>query len=299
MKKLIALILALLMVFSLGAVSAFAAPPVKFPPDVRIGIDNAADLNENVPMTPKFRTVSHSYETFAYTQETSPIAGLGTFSITRGDLVQGDTRIPIFLIAIHGTEGSALGQVADTESCIQSGTDQDSAYLEDLLKTINENIPKGSNLVFAGHSLGGMVAQQAAADDAIKNDYNVVAVVTFGSPLLAKGKTEGQVNRLAASGDIVPYLSLETLKDFDAQIDTRSRENVASLPLISHVIGYWDDNAWKDYDALGVKGGNAVLEMDDSTTRHFYAPKEGKTPDKSLYFAVNILGNWYGFSYLS
>lgn len=299
MKKLIAVILALLLVCSLGAVSAFAAPPVKFPPDVRVGIEDAADIDKNAPKSQNIRTVSHSYETFAYTQETSPIAGLGAFSITKGDLVQGDTRTPIYLIAIHGTEGSAKGQAADTENDLKSGTDQDSVYLEDLLKVIRENIPKGSNLVFAGHSLGGMVAQQAAADETIKNDYNVVAVVAFGSPLLAKGKTEGQVNRLAASGDIVPYLSLETLKDFDAQISTRSRENVASLPLISHVIGYWDDNAWKDYDALGVKGGNAVLEMDDSTTRHFYAPKEGKTPGKSLYFAVNILGNWYGFSYLS
>lgn len=298
MKKLIAMLLALLMACSLTAVSALAAPPVEFPPKVRVGIESTSDIDKDAATTPSIRTVSHSYETFAYTQETSPIAGLGAFSITCGDLVQGEARTPIYLIAIHGTEGNAKGQVADTDNDLKSGTDQDSVYLEDLIKVIRDNIPKGSNLVLAGHSLGGMVAQQAAADDTIKDEYNVIAVVTFGSPLLAKGKTEGQVNRLAASGDVIPFLSLETLKDFDAQISTRSRENVASLPLISHVIGYWDDNAWKDYDALGVKGGNAILEMDDSTTRHFYAPKEGSTPTKSLYAAVNILGNWYGFSYL-
>ncbi len=69
---------------------------------------------------------------------------------------------------------------------------------------------RGSNLVVTGHSLGGMVAQQVAADSTIKKNYNVLNTVTFGSPLINGFQREGTVKRLGDTSDPVPYLSLTT-----------------------------------------------------------------------------------------
>lgn len=298
MKKIIAIVLAFLFSVSLTVISASAASVSLLDGHVSAGIIDADELNDTVPKENSIRTVSHPNETYAYTQETNPVAGQGAFSITRGTLVTGDVRTPIYLVAVHGLEGNAKGQTATDESCLNAGTEQESIYLDDLIQTIQNNVPQGSNLIIAGHSLGGMVSQQAAANPKLQEDYNILYVITFGSPLLSKDKTEGEVNRMVASGDVVPYLSIYTLNDLDSQINDRHRESVNSLPLISHVLGYKEAEAWKDYDALGVKNGNAVLEMDDSTTTRFYAPEEDLDYSKSAWISVNVGGMTSGYSFL-
>jgi esterase/lipase len=39
---------------------------------------------------------------------------------------------------------------------------------------ILDNIPLNSNIILTGISLGGMIAQQVASQDAIKEHYNIV-----------------------------------------------------------------------------------------------------------------------------
>lgn len=297
-RKLIALVLAVFVMAAFAVVPSFAATDVSswLEKNVSVGADDAANINSrNVTET---RTLKKVYQTFRYTQEAHPISGQGCFSITKGVLKQDGKQCEVYLMAAHGLETNAFGQNVDMESVLKAGRQQTSPYLKQYMAVIKQNVPKGANLILTGHSLGGMVSQQAAANKTMQKNYNILHVVTWGSPLIAKGQIEGQLHRMCAAGDVVPLMSEYTFTDTDAQLNDRNREEADVIPVIqSHVDGYNDKDAWKDYDAIGVKGGNAVLKMDDSTTLRFDAPKNGD-PTGSVWVAFNNNGNWTGVSIL-
>lgn len=299
MKKLIALMVAVFMMAAMTVVPSFAATDVSswLKKNVTVGVDSTDNIDARNKTG--IRTCKKVYQTFRYTQEAHPISGQGCFSITQGTLKENGKSTPIYLIAAHGLEGSAFGQTDDLTSCVQSAMEQSSAFLENFLKVIKENVPKNANIIFAGHSLGGMVSQQAAADKGMQKRYNIFHVITWGSPLLCMGEIEGQLHRNCSVGDVVPLLSIYTLEDSGAQLKDRNREEADVIPVIqSHVDGYNDKDAWKDYDAIGVKGGNAVLKMNDDTTKRFNAPKSGKDYSGVVWVAFNNNGNWQGISVL-
>ena len=298
LRKLIALVLAVFVMAAFAVVPSFAATDVSswLEKNVTVGADDAANINSrNVTGT---RTLKKVYQTFRYTQEAHPISGQGCFSITKGVLKQDGKQCEVYLMAAHGLETNAFGQNVDMESVLKAGRQQTSPYLKQYMAVIKQNVPKGANLILTGHSLGGMVSQQAAANKTMQKNYNILHVVTWGSPLIAKGQIEGQLHRMCAAGDVVPLMSEYTFTDTDAQLNDRNREEADVIPVIqSHVDGYNDKNAWKDYDAIGVKGGNAVLKMNDDTTLRFDAPKNGD-PTGSVWVAFNNNGNWTGVSIL-
>ncbi len=298
LRKLIALVLAVFVMAAFAVVPSFAATDVSswLEKNVTVGADDAANINSrNATGT---RTCKKVYQTFRYTQEAHPISGQGCFSITKGVLKQDGKQCEVYLMAAHGLETNAFGQNVDMESVLKAGRQQTSPYLKQYMAVIKQNVPKGANLILTGHSLGGMVSQQAAANKTMQKNYNILHVVTWGSPLIAKGQIEGQLHRMCAAGDVVPLMSEYTFTDTDAQLNDRNREEADVIPVIqSHVDGYNDKDAWKDYDAIGVKGGNTVLKMDDSTTLRFDAPKNGD-PTGSVWVAFNNNGNWTGVSIL-
>ena len=298
LRKLIALVLAVFVMAAFAVVPSFAATDVSswLEKNVTVGADDAANINSrNATGT---RTCKKVYQTFRYTQEAHPISGQGCFSITKGVLKQDGKQCEVYLMAAHGLETNAFGQNVDMESVLKAGRQQTSPYLKQYMAVIKQNVPKGANLILTGHSLGGMVSQQAAANKTMQKNYNILHVVTWGSPLIAKGQIEGQLHRMCAAGDVVPLMSEYTFTDTDAQLNDRNREEADVIPVIqSHVDGYNDKDAWKDYDAIGVKGGNAVLKMNDSTTLRFDAPKNGD-PTGSVWVAFNNNGNWTGVSIL-
>ncbi len=297
-RKLIALVLAVFVMAAFAVVPSFAATDVSswLEKNVTVGADDAANINSrNATGT---RTCKKVYQTFRYTQEAHPISGQGCFSITKGVLKQDGKQCEVYLMAAHGLETNAFGQNVDMESVLKAGRQQTSPYLKQYMAVIKQNVPKGANLILTGHSLGGMVSQQAAANKTMQKNYNILHVVTWGSPLIAKGQIEGQLHRMCAAGDVVPLMSEYTFTDTDAQLNDRNREEADVIPVIqSHVDGYNDKDAWKDYDAIGVKGGNAVLKMNDDTTLRFDAPKNGD-PTGSVWVAFNNNGNWTGVSIL-
>lgn len=298
MKKFIALVLSIFVMSAFAVVPSFAATDVQswLEKNVTVGAGDAADINAR--NATGMRTCKKVYQTFRYTQEAHPISGQGCFSVTKGVLKQDGKKCDIYLVASHGLETNAFGQNDDMQSVLSAGREQTSPYLKQLLAVIKQNVPKGSNLILAGHSLGGMASQQVASNKTIQKNYNILHVVTWGSPLINKGKIEGQLHRMCAAGDVVPLMSEYTITDPEAQLNDRNRESADVIPVIqSHVEGYNDKAAWKDYDAIGVKGGNAVLKMDDSTTLRFNAPKS-ENPTGSAWVAFNNNGNWTGISIL-
>lgn len=69
------------------------------------------------------------------------------------------------------------------------------------------SLPAGAVVHMAGHSQGGIVAQNLAVDkEVVASRVTVRSVTTFGSPYSAAEKSGVTYNRFAAQGDIVTYL---------------------------------------------------------------------------------------------
>jgi hypothetical protein len=133
----------------------------------------------------------------------------GPVSIAPATLRQGDETKSAYLVGISGTE-AVKDQSTGWITNLKAGFQLSNPGLRNAREAIFNTVPKGSNLALAGHSQGGMIAQQLAADPEIKKHYNVINTVTFGSPLISLGQREGEVRRIAAAGDPVPRLSAQS-----------------------------------------------------------------------------------------
>ena len=197
----------------------------------------------------------------------------GPIIITKGTLKSGSSTKSIYLITLSGTEtitNQSTGYLTD----LQSGFCLNNAYLENVVNIISANIPKNSNLVFAGHSLGGMICQQVIADSTIKANYNILNTVCFGSPLLAAGSREGEVKRLGDTSDVVPYLSGSLFNNTAWAILGLNRENggYGTDLLSAHTKSYARTDVWGKYDALGKKYGSAKIILNLSTKTFYKSP---------------------------
>ena len=199
----------------------------------------------------------------------------GPITVTKGTLVNGKSKKAIYLVTLSGTEmvkNQSTGILTD----LLSGFCLDNDYVKNVVAVINENIPKNSNLVLSGHSLGGMVAQQVAADKSVKDGYNVLNTLTFGSPLLAAGSREGTTIRLGDSFDAVPYLSGSLFNNTLWAIFGLNREDGGYWKSVdfegAHCESYSREELWGKYDAIGKKNGSAKLVMDMDTLEYFHSP---------------------------
>ncbi|RYZ37094.1 MAG: hypothetical protein EOO71_29325 [Myxococcaceae bacterium] len=134
----------------------------------------------------------------------------GPLSITPATLTQGGTSQPIYLVTLSGTE-EAKGQSTSWLNNLPVALGVSNPLFVNARAAILKSVPAGATLVFAGHSQGGMVEQQLAADKAIQARYKVTHTVTFGSPLVSAGALEGKVHRVATRNDLVSYLNSPAL----------------------------------------------------------------------------------------
>ena len=179
-----------------------------------------------------------------------------------------------YVVGMSGTDPIALNSTTGVITDLLSGFEQDNLYVRNIKKVIFENIPEGSKLIISGHSLGGMVSQQLAADKEVKDKYEVVNVVAFGSPMLDGVNREGEVSRLGDTSDVVPYLSVNTFKNIIWQVAGLNKEDGGYFGrfITAHCQSYQRDDVWGGYDVTGVKGGNATLTVDFGTTQFFSSP---------------------------
>ena len=197
----------------------------------------------------------------------------GPIIVTEGTLDSFWSSKEVYLITLSGTEfvdKQATGICTD----LLVGFNQNNMYLDNVIRVIKDNIPEGSNIVVAGHSLGGMVAQQVAASDYIKDNYNVLNTVTFGSPLIAAGEREGTVKRLGDSSDVVPYLSATGSLAKEAwKVCGLQRENggYGTDVMGAHLDSYLRSDLWGKYDVTGTWYGNSSITLDLSTQQYFHA----------------------------
>ncbi len=202
----------------------------------------------------------------------------GPISITKGVFTYYNWWWPeekeVYLICLSGTDTDAVNTTTGYWTDLLSGFEFDNKYVQNVKKAVQENIPAGANIIIAGHSLGGMVAQQVAAEKDLKNNYNILNTVTFGSPLIDGFIREGVVKRLGDSADIVPYLSVSTILNIFWQAGGLNTENGNyGLNLHgAHCESYNRDDVWGEYDVVGQKNGGCTLSLDFSTTAFYASP---------------------------
>lgn len=221
--------------------------------------------------------LEYTLETFVMGDEYN-----GPIGIVEATLHQNGVSKPVYIVALSGTEliwSDYTGiQSTGAATDLLCGFNLNNPYIKAVKKAMVDNIPEGSDVIFYGHSLGGMIAQQAAAERVIKKNFNVLNTITYGSPLikLLSGR-EGVVRRLCDKSDIVPVLSVYSLTPL-AVVQYWGSERYSedggynSKWLAAHNESYLREDVWGNYDVLGIKGGNASLTFDMENTYYFEAP---------------------------
>ena len=268
-RRILAVVLCLAMVLGLSVAAGAAEPDNET-------LINAVQAQLNAKQTVTFTNAAELSRLvqigYSYRQPNGPI------SITKGTLTTKSwfttTRKTVYVICLSGTD-LAFNQSTGVWTDLLVGFEQDNCYIRNVRNAILDAVPKGSNLIIAGHSLGGMVAQQAASDSTIKAKYNVLNTVTFGSPLINGLSREGTVKRLGDTRDIVPYLSVSTFLNVVWQAAGLNREDggySATQIVTAHCESYQRAAVWGAYDVTGTKNGNAKLTLDFSTTKFYASP---------------------------
>lgn len=112
-------------------------------------------------------------------------------------------------VDIRGTQSFAIGQSGpqDMTTNLQGVAAMASDQLDAVMEAMEAaGISPEEAVEFAGHSQGGIMAAQLAADPAVRARYNVVSVVTAGSPTATVAPSDVPVLSYENSGDIVPGL---------------------------------------------------------------------------------------------
>ena len=157
-------------------------------------------------------TLSNAPELYDYVHQGYNEGTKGPIIITKGQLMKqnGTGKKTVWLVTLSGTE-HIRQQATNFYTDLRVGMNLTNDYFDRATAAILKTIPKGANIILAGHSLGGMVAQQLAANPVLQIRYKILNTVTFGSPLIAAGFREGKIQRLGHVMDLVPIMSINSL----------------------------------------------------------------------------------------
>jgi Lipase (class 3) len=177
--------------------------------------------------------------------------------------VEGAASQRSYVIFLAGTEFKA-SQSNSVATDFSEAADVASRYDIAVMDAIINTIPPGSELMFVGHSLGGMVAQNLARRFARAGFYDgklrVTRIITFGSPKTGQDVPGIAYRRFVIFGDPVPSLSWP-LNGPAAGVTVIDGGRGSHLPLVGEHLAYPQSQALQAFDALGELGSHECLRL--------------------------------------
>lgn len=206
----------------------------------------------------------------------------GPFSITNGRFYDGSTGFEstAYLVALAGTDferAKEQGSANGVFNNILVGFYQTNNPFKSAVKNaIYNTVPVGSQLILSGHSQGGMVAQQIAADSDIKRDYRVTNTLGIGAPQVDLFQREGEVIRVGTHVDKVPQLTNGGLLVPNGTNwygwGEYSAANVSNWFGRAHTESYRLDRIYNQLDINGHQYGSDQFRFNSSNVEYFTAP---------------------------
>jgi pimeloyl-ACP methyl ester carboxylesterase len=162
-----------------------------------------------------------------------------------------------YLVMLAGTVGGPKSN--NWFSAIMSGAGLPSDY-QAQIKSILLALPAGAMVHIAGHSQGGIMGNNLAADREIQKHVQVKSVTTFGSPVSAEPQNGVDYFRFAAVGDVVPLASSEAI---DVLMDIQG----GRIPELA--------NDLQDLNQIVIPGPEALSSFDLSSAKKYVEDAHG------------------------
>ena len=182
-------------------------------------------------------------------------------AVLRGCLT-GDRNV--YVVALRGTNRSFdKNDPLSIPVCFKAFASKENIYFSLVKNDILKTVPEGAELVFVGHSLGGMTCEILGADSELRKKYRILSVLTMGSPyVVGKGKL-CPLHRMADKIDIIPALFSPALA-FNSFMGNVTLEfgHKWNIPIGPHCDSYMYADVWKKYDVFGVENGGRTLEIE-------------------------------------
>lgn len=157
---------------------------------------------------------------------------IGIAKVKRGPQDKNDT----FVLLLSGTEPVNFGQATTLPQDVAASLNQNDRYRQSIFNALEDaGVKKSDNLIIAGHSLGGMEAQNLVADKRFQANYHATEVVTFGSPKTWHEQPGVHYTRFQTKGDPVPLLSPGEAIGFDRPHQIQLHDNVIRDPIGQHL----------------------------------------------------------------
>ncbi len=185
-----------------------------------------------------------------------------------------------YLLALSGVQAEkGVAEVSYAEALTQGlyGFGLYSVAVQTALDELE--IPRGANLIIAGHSLGGLLAQNLPFTPQVSfgRKWNTVRGITFGSPVTFESFQQSRIpyRRFAITGDPFVVMATHVLPNF-ASADHANTiwigTDVAHAFDLHNSYPYSPDLA--GYDAIGNRRGrsNTVLALGETATCGINAP---------------------------
>jgi hypothetical protein len=168
---------------------------------------------------------------------------------------------PTYLVTLSGTELFNLAQATTVPEDTLAEIDVHDAFYRVALHAIRATVPRGSRLILAGHSLGGMEIQNLVNDPALNDTYQVTDVIVFGTPKTKAPLVSGIRYRvLELVGDPVPALATYRWPSFMVDSLTNPWEHDPGA-VYGHLEYPHSTLLGTAFDGLGTYHGKTVLKI--------------------------------------
>lgn len=116
-----------------------------------------------------------------------------------------------YMVLVRGTDPINPYVSENWGGAADSGLVGTSDFTRQVQAYMQQNIPPGANITFAGHSQGGITVNNLADNQDLRGDYNIKSVITFGSPPPPFQQPGTNYHSVTTPLDPVPYLDRRSL----------------------------------------------------------------------------------------